>query len=212
MLAFPTSELANASRRPVDDRHKKVALGRPPPLHPCPADTWAGRRAIRLLACAFLAVLSSGCAGYQLGPTMGRQAGAASIQVNPFANETIEPRLSDAVTRALRERLQQDGTYRLDTHNEADLIVSGNIVKYERMGVTFDPEDIITPRDFQLTMIAHITVQERSSGRVVLARDVMGRSTARLLADLPATERQAIPLVANDLARRAVSLLVDGEW
>src|SRR6266704_2790712 len=40
------------------------------------------------------AVLSAGCAGYHLGSTNGVRAGERSVQVNPFVNQTIEPRLS----------------------------------------------------------------------------------------------------------------------
>ncbi|MBN2506526.1 MAG: hypothetical protein JXQ71_07520 [Verrucomicrobia bacterium] len=157
-------------------------------------------------------VLLAGCAGYTLGPATGRQAGATSIQIQPFANHTLEPRLTDALTLALRRRVQQDGTFRLSTGATGDLVVTGAIVNYERVGVSFDPDDVVSPRDFQLTMVVQFTARERGTGRVVVDRRISGRSTARLLADLPSTERQAIPLVAEDLARRAVALLVDGEW
>jgi len=163
--------------------------------------------------CCFLAaILLAGCAGYQLGPTQGRQAGVTSIQINPFINHTLEPRLSDAVTRALRQRVQEDGTFHLDTHNTGDIVVTGTLVDYERIGVSFDPDDVVTPRDFQIILRAKITAIERGSGRLVYEGNVFGRSTARLLTDLPNTERQTIPLVAEDLARRAVAGLVDGSW
>src|SRR5512132_3512663 len=89
-------------------------------------------------------LLWTGCAGYRVGPTNGEVAGARSVRVNLFANQTFEPRLSEAVGTALRRTLQQDGTYRLNTRGEADLIVSGVITRYERSGISFDPQDIIT--------------------------------------------------------------------
>src|SRR3954447_7535867 len=54
-----------------------------------------------------LAVLLAGCAGYRLGPTSGQVAGARSVQINPFTNKTLEPRLGDYVTGSLRKNLQQ---------------------------------------------------------------------------------------------------------
>ena len=131
--------------------------------------------------------LLAGCAGYELGPTTGRQSGGTSIQINPFANQTLDPRLTDAVTQAIRRRVQQDGTFRLNTDNTGDIVVTGAIMEYERIGVSFDPDDIITPRDFQITMVAQIKVLERSTGRVLWDRKVAGHSTARLLSDLPNT-------------------------
>src|SRR4051812_29231187 len=77
-------------------------------------------------------VLIVGCAGYHLGPTNGLHAGERSVQVNSFVNQTIEPRLSDALSLSLRKNLQKDGTYRLNTHNEGDIILSGTIVNYDR--------------------------------------------------------------------------------
>jgi hypothetical protein len=166
-----------------------------------------------LLPGAFsLALLASGCAGYRLGPTNGEQAGARSIQVNPFVNQTIEPRLSEAITQSIRKQLQQDGTYRLNSHDDADIIVTGTITDYQRIEISFNPSDTLTARDYRVRITAHITARERVSGRVLLNRDVSGRSTLRVGSDLPSAERQAVPLVAADLARNATALLVDGVW
>ena len=44
-----------------------------------------------------------------------------SIEVLPFNNQTLQPRLGDAVTQALRERLQTDATYHLATHGPGAL-------------------------------------------------------------------------------------------
>ncbi len=156
--------------------------------------------------------LASGCAGYRLGPTNGEIAGAKSIQVNLFRNETFEPRLTEAVGTALRRRLQQDGTYRLGTRGEADIIVNGVILRYQRSGISFEPTDVITPRDFQITMVAKVTAVQSSSGRVILDKEVAGRTTIRIGPDLASAERQAVPLLAEDLALNVTSLLVDGTW
>jgi hypothetical protein len=41
---------------------------------------------------------------------------------------------------------------------------------------------------------------------------VSGRTYIRIGNDQSSSERQAIPLLADDVARHAVSLLVDGDW
>ena len=89
-------------------------------------------RGPRFFFTAVLLALITGCAGYKLGPTNGVAAGEKSIQINPFQNKTIEPRLSEGITSALRKRLQQDGTYRLETHGDADIVVNGIITKFDR--------------------------------------------------------------------------------
>jgi hypothetical protein len=153
----------------------------------------------------------TGCA-YRLGPSNGERAGGRSIQVNPFQNKTVEPRLIEAVSFALRRQLQQDGTYTLDTQNEGDIVVNGVIVSYERHSLSFQSRDVLTPRDYRLTIIAHVTARERASGKTLLDRRITGHSDIRIGPDLSSAERQALPLVAAELARSTTALLVDGSW
>jgi len=159
-----------------------------------------------------LALFLGGCAGYQLGPTEGRRAGAQSIQITPFENKTLEPRLSESITSSVRKQVQQDGTYRLNTHNDGDIVVTGSIIAFNRSGLSFLPNDTRTVRDYRIAITAQVKARERATGRILLDRPVTGQSTIRVGNDLTSAERQAVPLVAEDLARNITSLLVDGVW
>jgi hypothetical protein len=166
-----------------------------------------------LALCAFaLVAVSVGCAGYRLGPTNGMPAGSRSVQVKLFQNETWEPRLSEPVATSLRRSIQQDGTFRLDTKGDADIILEGTITEFNRSGLSFDPRDILTVRDYELVLSARFTATERATGKVILASSAAGRTVIRAGADLPSAERQAAPLLAEDLARKITSALVDGSW
>src|SRR4029077_3476862 len=144
-------------------------------------------------------LLLSGCA-YTVGPVNGVIAREKSVQVNPFVNQTVEPHLTDAVTSQLRKRLQQDGTYRLATHGDGDIIVSGSITNYQRHELTFARSDTLTARDYRLMLTAQVTARERSSGKVIFDAPVSGFTLIRVGSDLVSTERQALPLLAQDLA------------
>ena len=157
-------------------------------------------------------LLLTACAGYHLGPTGGQTAGARSIQINPFVNQTIEPRLSDALTHALRKQIQQDGTFRLNTADDGDIILTGAIIKYDRFTIALRSRDALTPSDYRITITAHITARERATGKVLLDRDITGATEVRAGYDLNSAERQGIPLAANFLAASATSLLADGSW
>lgn len=156
--------------------------------------------------------LLTGCAGYQLGPTNGSIAGSKSIEVAQFENQTFEPRLSAPVILALRKSLQRDGTFRLETRGGGDIVLSGALVRYDRDALSFQPRDILTARDFEIRLLAKVTAVERTSGKILLDREILGRTTLRGGVDLASAERQAVPLLADDLARNITSLLVDGEW
>jgi hypothetical protein len=154
----------------------------------------------------------AGCAGYKLGPTNGLAAREKSIQLGPFANQTLEPRLTDAVTSQLRKQVQRDGTYQLATHDDGDIVVSGVIINYQRHALSFVPSDTLTPRDFRLVMTAKVTARERASGKIILDSTVAGFTLMRVGSDMVSSERQALPLLAADLAKNVTSLLADGTW
>ena len=153
-----------------------------------------------------------GCAGYRLGPVRPDLTAGKSIQVNFFENRTLEPRLVEAVNRALRKSLQQDGSYKLNTRGDGDVIVNGAVLRYEREGVAFQPNDILTARDYQVTLTVKVTATERAGGKVVVDREVTGRTTVRVVSDQASADRQALPLLADDFARKATTLLVEGTW
>ena len=165
-----------------------------------------------MAAVTLLVVVTSGCAGYKLGPTNGQPAGARSIQVNPFRNQTEEPQLAQPFTNALRKRLQQDGTYRLATQNDGDVLVNVTLLNYRRSAVSFQPNDIITPRDMDAVIIARVVAEERGTGKVLVDKEVKSRTSIRVGADLTLAERQSMPVLAEELARNIASVLVDGTW
>lgn len=158
-----------------------------------------------------LAVLT-GCAGYRLGPSNGETAGERTIQIIPFDNHTLEPRLGDAVTAALRKQLQRDGTFRLATREAGDIVVRGVVTGYGRRQQSFSSEDQATALDYRISLTARITARERGTDRVLLDQPVTGYTLVRVGPDLTSAERQAMPLLAEDLARNVTSLLVDGTW
>lgn len=159
-----------------------------------------------------LACLVAGCAGYRLGPTNAQRAGERTIQIVPFTNRTLEPRLSDAVTSALRKEIQREGTYQLVTQIPGEVVVTGEILKYYRNEISFVPTDVITAQDYRLNFTAHVIARDRLSGKTLLDRELAGVTLMRVGNDLPSAERQSLPLMATDLARQITAALADGTW
>ena len=169
-------------------------------------------RASALLALICLALAAGGCAGYKLGPTNGLRAGEKSIQINPIVNSTLEPRLGEELSHAVRKKIQHDGTYRLDTGGTGDVIVSVDITKYHRSYLALQRRDTLTARDYELIITATVVAMDRVTGREILRREVRGKTTAQVGSDLVSLERQARPLLTENLAQNITDLLVDGEW
>ncbi|HYE30627.1 MAG TPA: hypothetical protein VEH27_04310, partial [Methylomirabilota bacterium] len=67
-------------------------------------------------------------------------------------------------------------------------------------------------RDMEVYIIARVTATDMATGKALLDRDVSGRTTLRLADNMASVERQAAPVLAEDLARNITSLLADGSW
>ena len=62
------------------------------------------------------------------------------------------------------------------------------------------------------TGAAWLVTMYRFPGRVLLDQEITGYTLIRIGADLTSSERQALPVLADELARNATALLVDGSW
>ena len=166
----------------------------------------------RILLCCIAAATLCGCAGYRLGPANGLAEHGKTVQINPFTNQTLEPHLTDAVTFQLRKELQRDGSYQLASHDPGDIVLSGVITGFQRRELSFAPNDTLTVRDYRLELQAKVTARERSSGKILLDQPVSGYTLIRVGSELAAAERQALPLLAGDLAKNVTALLAEGGW
>jgi len=169
-------------------------------------------RRLQFLALVAAASLLAGCAGYHLGPVNGAVAGEKSVEILPFNNQTLQPRLGDAVTQALRERFQTDGTYHLATHGPGDVVISGVIVRYNREGLSYLNNDVTTTENYRVGIVAHVIVRERATGKLLLDKNVNGYTLIHVGTDLADSERQSTPLLAQDLARNITEMVTEGAW
>lgn len=170
-------------------------------------------RALKNFLPVLAAIFLSGCAGYHLGSVNGDVAGEKTVEVKPFNNQTLQPRLGDDVTQALRERLQTDATYRLVTDGQpGDLVVNGVIRTYSRVGLGNLNRDASTMQNYLVKTVVHVTVRDRVSGKLRLDRDVEGSTLVNVGPDFASSERQAGPLLAANLAKNITTLLTEGAW
>lgn len=168
-------------------------------------------RFLKLSALWAAVFLLGGCAGYHLGPVNEQTTGDKSVEVLPFNNQTLQPRLGDAVTQALRERLQSDTTYRL-ANGQGDIVVTGVITSYSRQGLSFLSSDVLTANNYQVGIVAHVIARDSATGKILLDRDVRGSTLVHVGSDLADAERQAMPLLAEDLAQNITQMLAEGLW
>lgn len=154
------------------------------------------------------AALTAGCAGYRLGAVS--KMDYHSIAVPMFHNKTLTPQLEAQVTNGTIKRLQADGTLEVRSEADADVLLTGEIIRYRRSPLRSLRDETGTPREYRITIEAQIEARDRVTGRAVLKpTTVSGSAETFIGSDLQSAELQALPLVADDLAKRVVSLLVE---
>ncbi len=167
------------------------------------------RSRLALLALLLAAPLVAGCA-YSLGPTNARVAGAQSIAIDPFPNQTTEPQLTDLVVTALRREVQRDGTFHLGTRGSADILVTGTIISYGRLPLGSKRDDVLTPTDYDVKITAHVKATQ--GGQTVYEGDISGTAQVVFRSDLNNAERENNPVAAENLARNLISAIANGSW
>ena len=146
--------------------------------------------------------------GYHVGSVL--KANYRSVAVPMFKNKTLKPQLEAQVTNGIIRRLQSDGTLRVDSVDNADIVVAGEIVDYRRTRLRSLQTEASTPREFRIYIDARVEAHDRVTGKVVLPPTIVtGTADTFIGNDLQSAEFQALPLIADDLARQVVSLLVE---
>ncbi|MFO1461756.1 MAG: LPS assembly lipoprotein LptE [Verrucomicrobiota bacterium] len=180
---------------------------------PCPApsrpDSLLRRTVAAGLFLAVFATITAGCA-YSLGPTNQQVAGAQSITIEAFPNETLQPGLTDVVNNAVRRQVQRDGTFHLETRGTGDIIVTGKITRYGRLPLGSRRDNVLTPQDYDISITAKVKAMR--GGQVVYEGEVIGRALVASTPNLNVSERENIPVAAENLARNLISSIANGSW
>jgi len=160
-------------------------------------------------------MLVSGC-GYHLGeikPTPMRRV--TTIAVPAFKNETLLPRLEAQTADAVAKQFQQDGTYRIESSDQADAIVEGTIVSVERLPMRVFSNNVLQTSEFQLTVKVKYRVIDRITGAVLMEGEAVGvtpffTESDRLNSDLVTNQNMNYPIAAQRMAERLVSKVTEG--
>jgi hypothetical protein len=156
--------------------------------------------------------LLSGCAGYRVGDTSGRDLqGVRSVYVPTAKNTSLEPELQMTVTNAIIRRFNADGTLETDQNAAADSELDVVVTNVQHNPIRSSTTDLLITAEYQLTIQAKATYTNRKLGRKIFENfDVSGSTTYFTQSNNLEAERQALPLAAQDLAENTVKLVTEG--
>ena len=151
-----------------------------------------------LIACAALAF--SGC-WYSFSEKAYPQI--ETISVIPFENETAEYELASQATDLLTQKLLSSSSYELSSATEADGVVSGRIVLYERKVNTYDQSE--NPIDYIVRIRAQVTFFERATSKTLWDTNFEGIGTFAADGDESQARQDAINLLVQRIYDRLKS-------
>jgi hypothetical protein len=164
---------------------------------------------------SFLAALSclclSGCLGYHVGPAKPQYLhDVHTIAVPTFANRTLHPRIEVLVTGTVIKQFQQDGTFKIESDENADAILRAEIVDVTRSPARSVRGNVLATTEFNLVMRVKYKLVGRD-GQPLGPQGVATGSTSFFVGtDVTTDERQALPLATEQLATQLVSQLSEG--
>ncbi len=166
----------------------------------------------RFLAFLTLLAVLGGCAGYRLGSVGGKNIqGVTSVYVPVIKNRTLEPSIDVSTTAAIIRAFEQDGTLSTSQNEAADSELSVTINEVRREMLQSEQLDAQAGNQFQVMLVAKVTYINRKTGqKVVDNATVSGSNSYFVQGDQVEAERQALPMAEQDLAKKIVSLIVEG--
>jgi len=151
--------------------------------------------------------LTLGCGAYQLGTTLPDHL--QTVYVPTFKNTTYQPGIAVDITNAVTTRFRQDGNLQPVSRDEADTVLSGEIVGWKRRVMGYTGEDDNEVDEYRLYVTAVITFKSTSTGKLLTPRQkIRGYADYFTTGDLAEDEQAAEPDAYKDLARRIVDHVV----
>jgi lipopolysaccharide assembly LptE-like protein len=124
---------------------------------------------------ALLAVLVLAACGYHLAGTGTTvPEGARTIRIERFTNHTREAGLDVHLHRAVEDEFRRQGTLRVVTEGDADVVLSGAIRRFTSVPVAFSATDEAV--QYQGIMQVSLRLTEHESGHVLFENKLLQES------------------------------------
>ena len=175
-------------------------------------------KVVLLLAAAFI----SGC-GYTTGSLLPEHLKTICIQ--PFRNKieltdqlasdeyrfrSYRAHLETDITKELIDKFINDGNLKVVGENDADVILSGELIDYLRQPVRYG-SDNETVEEYRISIICSITLDDQVKNKQMWQESrIIGDSTYNLSGEYATSESSAVSGAVSDLARRIVNRTIEG--
>lgn len=145
------------------------------------------------------------------GQATGLPESIKTIAVTVFENESFEPNIEAAITRAVTKKFVDDGRLRVVPKARADAVLTGTVIKYELEALSFDRFNYAT--SYRMKLGVTVTLKGMNENSLRMVRNVNAESSYSLGGSIAGAENArlaAIDAVSGILADNIVGLFLEG--
>ncbi|MGN1325635.1 MAG: LPS assembly lipoprotein LptE [Candidatus Spyradenecus sp.] len=157
-------------------------------------------------ACAAVAMVCTGCAGYQLGSPVPQEL--RTIHVPAFENRTEYPMVGAMAAQQLMDAIIEDGTFTLTTYDRARLRVQAIATGISSSSVRYDRESTMIPDEYIVTLKVQLYVFDRVTGETYINGKTFSASdTVLTRGEFQTGVTDALPRISRKLAQKLLTAL-----
>lgn len=165
---------------------------------------------------AFAVSFLAGCSAYHWGSVMHPQV--KTLAVGQFSNDTQESALTACLRQHIAEQVMTDGSLKVVSASEADMVVQGRIVQCLSKGISSSKRRLVSDGDrdsYQITIFrAQVQIEFEAviPGRtdpLIPKQQVTGYADYSRLPDLRVAQQEALRQATVDAAARVVNAITE---
>ena len=164
-----------------------------------------------VIACLLVPFMmtSAGCSmlGYQLGRSL--PAYIKSVHVPVFENATGEPGLGAEMTRATIQEFHREGSLSVTDEERADIWLQVRLTDFQTRAVRYGADTATVGEEYRFRVRAEVRLVRASTGMEMFSKTMVGEADGELGGDIVSAKAQVLPEVAQDLAYRIVTAVVE---
>ena len=119
-----------------------------------------------------------------------------------------KPGMEIKITKAVIDKYLTDGNLRIASPGQADLVLTAELVDFNRGGIIYSNNDVV--EEYRIVLVVSMELTEAKTGKTVWREQgFAGETTYRTSGSLSKTENAAIDAAITDLARRIVERTIE---
>ena len=129
-------------------------------------------------------------------------------QSNERMYRGYRPGMEIKITKAVIDKYLMDGNLRIASPENADLILSAELIDFNRGGIIYDTSDNV--QEYRIKLVVSMELTEAKTGKTVWKETgFAGETTYRTSGSLEMSENAAIDAAIADLAKRIVERTIE---